>query len=157
MYNKYRKNKTTTPKSTFTQLPRVTIQLPIFNEQFVVDRLMESICKLEYPRELLDIQLLDDSTDETVKVAAEVVERYRALGHDIVHIHRTDRSGFKAGALEHGLQTAKGEFVAIFDADFTPPADWIMRVIHHFAEPGIGMVQTRWTHINRHYSFLTEV
>jgi len=157
MYYKYRKNKTTTPKSTFASLPRVTIQLPIFNEQFVVDRLVESICKLEYPRELLDIQLLDDSTDETVTVAAEVVERYRALGHDIVHIHRTDRSGYKAGALEHGLQTAKGEYVAIFDADFTPPTDWIMKVIHHFAEPGIGMVQTRWTHINRHYSFLTEV
>ena len=86
-----------------------------------------------------------------------MVARYRALGHDIVHIHRTDRTGFKAGALEHGLQSAKGEFVAIFDADFTPHSDWIMRVIHHFAEAHIGMVQTRWTHINRHYSFLTEV
>ncbi len=157
MYYKYRKNKTTEPKQHFAELPRVTIQLPIFNEQFVVERLVESICSLEYPRDRLDIQLLDDSTDETVKVAAEVVERYRAKGHDIVHVHRTDRSGFKAGALENGLKTAKGEFVAIFDADFTPPADWIMRVIHHFAEPGIGMVQTRWTHINRHYSFLTEV
>jgi cellulose synthase/poly-beta-1,6-N-acetylglucosamine synthase-like glycosyltransferase len=157
MYYKYRKNKTTTPKSMFPSLPRVTIQLPIFNEQFVVDRLVEAICRLEYPRELLDIQLLDDSTDETVKVAEEVVERYRAMGNDIVHIHRTDRSGFKAGALEHGLQSAKGEFVAIFDADFTPPPDWIMKVIHHFAEPHIGMVQTRWTHINRSYSFLTEV
>ncbi len=157
MYYKHRKNKTTSPKSLFPQLPRVTIQLPIFNEQFVVDRLVESICNLEYPRDLLDIQLLDDSTDETVAVAAEVVARYRALGHDIVHIHRSDRTGFKAGALEHGLQSAKGEFVAIFDADFTPPTDWIMRVIHHFAEPNIGMVQTRWTHINRHYSFLTEV
>ena len=135
----------------------MTIQLPIFNEQFVVDRLVESICNLEYPRELLDIQLLDDSTDETVQVAAEVVANYRALGHDIVHIHRTDRTGFKAGALEHGLKTAKGEYVAIFDADFTPPSDWLMKVIHHFAEPHIGMVQTRWTHINRHYSFLTEV
>ena len=135
----------------------VTIQLPIFNEQFVVDRLVESICKLDYPRELLDIQLLDDSTDETVAVAAEVVERYRALGHDIVHVHRTDRTGFKAGALENGLKTAKGEYVAVFDADFTPPEEWIMKVIHHFAEPNIGMVQTRWTHINRGYSFLTQV
>ncbi len=86
-----------------------------------------------------------------------MVERYRALGHDIVHIHRTDRSGFKAGALENGLKTANGEFVAIFDADFTPPADWMMKVIHHFTDPGIGMVQTRWTHMNRNYSFLTEV
>jgi cellulose synthase/poly-beta-1,6-N-acetylglucosamine synthase-like glycosyltransferase len=157
MYYRNRKKKTTTPKSTFTALPRVTIQLPIFNEQFVVDRLVDSICRLEYPRELLDIQLLDDSTDETVRVAEEVVARYRAMGHDIVHIHRTDRTGYKAGALENGLKSAKGEFVAIFDADFTPPADWILRVIHHFAEPEIGMVQTRWTHINRHYSFLTEV
>jgi len=157
MYYKHRRNKTTTPKSMFEQLPRVTIQLPIFNEQFVVNRLVESICNLDYPRDLLDIQLLDDSTDETVQVAADVVDRYRALGHDIVHIHRTDRTGFKAGALENGLKTAKGEFVAIFDADFTPPSDWVMNVIHHFHEPNIGMVQTRWTHINRHYSFLTEV
>jgi cellulose synthase/poly-beta-1,6-N-acetylglucosamine synthase-like glycosyltransferase len=157
LYYRHSKNKTTTPKSTFAELPRVTIQLPIFNEQFVVDRLVESICRLDYPRDLLDIQLLDDSTDETVNVAAQVVERYREMGHDIVHIHRTDRSGFKAGALEHGLKSAKGVYVAVFDADFTPPADWIMKVIHHFAEPNIGMVQTRWTHINRSYSFLTEV
>lgn len=157
LYYKHRKNKTTEPKSRFTELPRVTIQLPIFNEQFVVERLVQSICALDYPADKLDIQLLDDSTDETKNVAAEVVERYRAKGHDIVHIHRTDRSGFKAGALENGLKTAKGEFVAIFDADFTPPTDWVMKVIHHFAEPNIGMVQTRWTHINRNYSFLTEV
>ncbi|MDR3763025.1 MAG: glycosyltransferase family 2 protein [Acidobacteriota bacterium] len=157
LYYKYRKNKTTTPKSHFTDLPRVTIQLPIFNEQFVVERLVQSICNLDYPADKLDIQLLDDSTDETVKVAAEVVERYRAKGHDIVHIHRVDRTGFKAGALEHGLKYAKGDFVAVFDADFTPPTDWVMKVIHHFAEPNIGMVQTRWTHINRNYSFLTEV
>ena len=154
-YYKHRDKKVTTPKSRFSQLPRVTIQLPIFNEEFVVDRLLESICKLEYPRDLLDIQLLDDSTDETVQVAAEVVARYRALGNDVVHIHRTDRSGFKAGALENGLLTAKGEFVAIFDADFTPEPDWIMRLIHHFAEPDIGMVQSRWTYINRNYSLLT--
>jgi cellulose synthase/poly-beta-1,6-N-acetylglucosamine synthase-like glycosyltransferase len=157
MYYRHRRNKTTTPASTFTELPRVTIQLPIFNERFVVERLVKSICQIDYPRELLDIQLLDDSTDDTVQVAADVVEQYRALGHDIVHIHRIDRTGFKAGALEHGLKSAKGEFVAIFDADFTPPAEWLMQVIHHFAEPTIGMVQTRWTHLNRHYSFLTEV
>jgi cellulose synthase/poly-beta-1,6-N-acetylglucosamine synthase-like glycosyltransferase len=157
LYYKYRKNKVTNPASRFAQLPRVTIQLPIFNEQFVVNRLVDSICKLEYPRELLDIQLLDDSTDETVGVAADVVAHYRELGHDIVHIHRTDRSGFKAGALENGLHSAKGEFVAIFDADFTPPPDWIHKVIHHFTDHGVGMVQTRWTHINRHYSLLTEI
>ena len=157
MYYRNRKNKVTEPKSRFAELPRVTIQLPIFNEQFVVDRLVESICNLDYPRHLLDIQVLDDSTDETVAVASAVVERYRALGNDITYIHRTDRYGFKAGALDNGLKTAKGEFVAIFDADFTPARDWLMKVIHHFADPQIGMVQTRWTHINRNYSFLTEV
>ena len=119
--------------------------------------LSSRICAMDYPREKLDIQVLDDSTDETVEVAREVVERYRALGHDIVYIHRTDRTGYKAGALDNGLKTAKGEFIAIFDADFTPPEDWLMKVIHHFADPKIGMVQTRWTHLNRNYSFLTEV
>jgi cellulose synthase/poly-beta-1,6-N-acetylglucosamine synthase-like glycosyltransferase len=157
MYFRNRKNKVTEPKSLFTELPRVTIQLPIFNEQYVVDRLVESICAIDYPRDRLDIQVLDDSTDETVQVASAVVEKYRAMGHDIVYIHRTDRTGFKAGALDNGLKSAKGEFVAIFDADFTPPEDWLMKVIHHFAEPIIGMVQTRWTHLNRDYSFLTEV
>jgi cellulose synthase/poly-beta-1,6-N-acetylglucosamine synthase-like glycosyltransferase len=157
MYFRNRKNKTTEPKSRFTDLPFVTVQLPIFNEQYVVDRLVESICSIDYPREKLDIQVLDDSTDETVQVAGAVVEKYRAMGHNIVYIHRTDRTGFKAGALDNGLKTAKGEFVAIFDADFTPPEDWLMKVVHHFAEPNIGMVQTRWTHLNRDYSFLTEV
>ena len=157
MYFHNKKNKVTEPKSRFTDLPRVTIQLPIFNEQFVVDRLVEYICKIDYPREKLDIQVLDDSTDETVKVASAVVDRYRAMGHDIVYIHRTDRTGYKAGALDNGLKTAKGEYIAIFDADFTPPSDWLMKVVHHFAEPNIGMVQTRWTHLNRNYSFLTEV
>ncbi|HWR35531.1 MAG TPA: cellulose synthase family protein [Clostridia bacterium] len=157
MYYRNRKKKATEPPSRFAELPRVTIQLPIFNEQFVVDRLVDSICKMEYPRDRLEIQVLDDSTDETVEVARDVVERYAAMGHPIVYIHRTDRYGYKAGALDNGLKTSKGEFVAIFDADFTPPADWIMRVIHHFAEPNIGMVQTRWTHLNRDYSFLTNV
>jgi cellulose synthase/poly-beta-1,6-N-acetylglucosamine synthase-like glycosyltransferase len=157
MYYRNKKNKVTEPKCHFADLPRVTIQLPIFNEQFVVDRLVEAICKIDYPREKLDIQVLDDSTDETVEVAREVVERYRAMGHDISYIHRTDRTGYKAGALDNGLKSAKGEFVAIFDADFTPASDWLMKVIHHFAEPGIGMVQTRWTHLNRDYSFLTNV
>ena len=157
MYYRNKKNKVTEPKSRFTELPRVTIQLPIFNEQFVVDRLVEAICKMEYPRDKLDIQVLDDSTDETVQVASEVVARYAALGHPITYIHRTNREGFKAGALDNGLKSAKGEFVCIFDADFTPYSDWLMKVIHHFAEPHIGMVQTRWTHLNRNYSFLTEV
>ena len=157
MYYRNRKNRTTEPPTQFADLPRVTIQLPIFNEQFVVDRLVESICKVEYPKDKLDIQVLDDSTDDTVKVAKAVVDRYAALGHPITYIHRTNREGFKAGALQNGMNTSKGEFIAIFDADFVPPEDWLMRVVHHFADPTIGMVQTRWTHLNRNYSFLTEV
>jgi cellulose synthase/poly-beta-1,6-N-acetylglucosamine synthase-like glycosyltransferase len=157
LYYRNRKNATHEPISRFEHLPRVTIQLPIFNEQFVIDRLLEAVCKIEYPSDLLQIQVLDDSTDETTAVAQGIVERYRSLGHPIVYLHRTNRHGFKAGALDAGLKTATGEFVAIFDADFTPPPDWLMRVIHHFAQPTIGMVQTRWTHLNRDYSFLTQV
>ncbi|HEX3435691.1 MAG TPA: cellulose synthase family protein [Pseudacidobacterium sp.] len=157
LYYKHRKNAAKEPPKRFTQLPRVTVQLPIFNEQFVIDRLIESCCNLDYPRDLLEIQVLDDSTDETKNVAANLVEQYRAAGNPIVYIHREDRYGFKAGALDNGLKTASGEFIAIFDADFVPPGDWLMQVVHHFAEPDIGMVQTRWTHLNRDYSFLTQV
>ena len=157
LYYRYRKQATHGPVQLFATLPRVTIQLPIFNEQYVIDRLIEACCKLDYPQDRLEIQLLDDSTDETREVAAAIVERYRAAGHPITYIHRTNRYGYKAGALDFGLQTARGEFVAIFDADFVPPPAWLMQVIHHFAEPHIGMVQTRWTHLNRDYSFLTQV
>ncbi len=156
-YYKYRKNYNPNPPAQFDELPMVTVQLPIFNEQFVIDRLIEAICAMEYPREKLDIQVLDDSTDETVQVAAAIVERYKALGHPIEYIHRTNRYGFKAGALDAGLNVAKGEYVAIFDADFVPPPEWLMKVIHHFSEPGIGMVQTRWGHLNRNYSMLTQI
>jgi len=157
LYYKNKKNHTTEPQGRFDDLPRVTVQLPIFNEQYVVDRLLDSICKLDYPREKLDIQLLDDSTDETVEVARGLVERYAAIGYPVTYHHRTNREGFKAGALAEGLKSAKGEFVAIFDADFVPSEDFLMKVIHHFTNPKVGMVQTRWTHINRNYSFLTEV
>ena len=157
LYYKHQKNRTTDPAAYFEELPKVTVQLPIFNEQYVVERLLESICKLQYSREKLDIQVLDDSTDETVEVARGLVERYAALGNPITYHHRTNREGFKAGALAEGMKTAKGEFIAIFDADFTPPEDFLMKTIHHFTDPKIGMVQTRWTHINRNYSFLTEV
>ena len=157
LYYKYKKNKTTEPPAHFDDLPRVTVQLPIFNEQYVVDRLLEAVCRLDYPREKLDIQLLDDSTDETIEVARALVERYAALGHPVTYLHRDNRSGFKAGALAEGLKTAQGEFVAIFDADFVPPPDFLLNCIHHFTDPKVGMVQTRWTHINRNYSFLTEV
>src|SRR5581483_7022646 len=157
LYYKHRQDQTTDPAAYFQELPRITVQLPIFNEQYVVERLLDSVCKLNYPREKLDIQVLDDSTDETVEVARGLVERYAALGNPITYHHRTNRHGYKAGALEEGLQSAKGEFVAIFDADFVPPEDFLRRTIHHFSDPRIGMVQTRWTHINRNYSFLTEV
>jgi cellulose synthase/poly-beta-1,6-N-acetylglucosamine synthase-like glycosyltransferase len=157
LYYKNRKKRVTEPPGHFDELPRVTVQLPIFNEQFVVERLVESICKLEYPRDRLDIQVLDDSTDETVAVARAVVERYAALGQPISYHHRSNREGFKAGALQEGMKTSQGEYIAIFDADFVPPEDFLLRIIHHFSDPKVGMVQARWTHINRNYSFLTEV
>jgi len=159
LYYKHKANKTTEPAARFpsNDLPRVTVQLPIFNEQYVVDRLLDAVCRLDYPREKLDIQLLDDSTDETVEVARILVERYAALGNPVSYLHRNNREGFKAGALAEGLKTAKGEFVAIFDADFVPPPDFLLNCIHHFTDPKVGMVQTRWTHINRAYSVLTEV
>src|SRR5690348_6775699 len=152
-----KKDKATKLPQEFAELPRVTVQLPIFNEQYVVDRLLQAVTRLDYPREKLDIQLLDDSTDETVEVARGLVEHYAAQGYPVTYHHRSNRAGFKAGALHEGLQVAKGEFVAIFDADFVPPPDFLLRTIHHFTDPKIGMVQTRWTHINRNYSFLTEV
>jgi cellulose synthase/poly-beta-1,6-N-acetylglucosamine synthase-like glycosyltransferase len=157
MYYRKRKNKITDPPSRFAELPTVTVQLPIFNEQFVIDRLVDAVCKMNYPREKLDIQVLDDSTDETTEVARGVVERYAALGYPITFVHRDNREGFKAGALQNGMKYSKGEFIAIFDADFVPPEDWLQKVIHHFHEPNVGMVQTRWGHVNRNYSFLTEV
>ncbi|HUV70176.1 MAG TPA: cellulose synthase family protein [Terracidiphilus sp.] len=157
VYYRDRKNYNPDPPQHFDELPRITVQLPIFNEQFVIDRLIEAVCAMEYPREKLDIQVLDDSTDETCEVAAAIVARYAALGHPIFYIHRTDRTGYKAGALDAGLKVAKGEYVAIFDADFVPPTDWLMKVVHHFAELEIGMVQTRWEHLNRDYSTLTQI
>ena len=143
-------------------LPFVTVQLPIFNEQFVIDRLIDACCRLDYPRDRFEIQVLDDSTDETVKVASGIVDRYAAgfagmPPQPIVYLHRTNRYGYKAGALDEGLKVARGELIAIFDADFVPPQEWLMQVVHHFAEPEIGMVQTRWTHLNREYSFMTQV
>jgi cellulose synthase/poly-beta-1,6-N-acetylglucosamine synthase-like glycosyltransferase len=157
LYYKHRNRAIKEPSSRFAELPHITVQLPIFNEQYVIDRLIEACCRLEYPSNRLEIQVLDDSTDETQHVASDLVEQYQALGHNIVYLHRTDRHGYKAGALDAGLKQSSGEFVAIFDADFVPPPDWLLQVVHHFADPGIGMVQTRWTHLNRDYSFLTQV
>ncbi|HXE31933.1 MAG TPA: cellulose synthase family protein [Terriglobales bacterium] len=157
LYYRHRHRRTLEPRRQFEQLPRVTVQLPIYNEQYVVERLVESICKLEYPRDRLEIQLLDDSTDETCAVGRAAVDRLAAQGHPIVYLHRTNRQGFKAGALEEGMHAATGEFIAIFDADFVPPHDFLLRTIHYFTDPKLGMVQTRWGYINRDYSWLTQV
>src|SRR6202161_1635455 len=156
-YYRNRRNAVREPASYFAELPSVTLQLPIFNEQFVVDRLIQACCNLDYPADKLEIHVLDDSTDSTVEVAQAAVELYQSLDHRIEYIHRVNRHGYKAGALDEGLRKASGEFVAIFDADFMPPREWLMQVVHHFADPKIGMVQTRWTHLNRDYSFLTQV
>ena len=145
-----------TPKARFERLPRVTIQLPIFNEMYVTERLIGAVARIDYPRDLLEVQVLDDSTDETQGIARACVERHRAGGLDIVYVHRTNRKGFKAGALEHGLATAKGDLVAIFDADFVPEPDFLRRSVDHFTDPAVGLVQARWGHLNRDYSLLTQ-
>jgi cellulose synthase/poly-beta-1,6-N-acetylglucosamine synthase-like glycosyltransferase len=139
-------------------LPKVTVQLPIFNEMYVAARLIDSVCEMDYPRELLEIQVLDDSTDETNEIAELAVRRHAARGFDIRYLHRVDRSGYKAGALEAGLQQASGEFIAIFDADFVPPKDFLLRTLGYFERDSkVGMVQTRWGHLNRDYSLLTRI
>src|SRR6187397_1061761 len=139
------------------KLPRVTVQLPLYNKMYVVDRLLDSVSKIRYPRELLEIQVLDDSNDETVAIAQAAVERHRENGLDIQYIHRDDRSGFKAGALEAGLKVAKGELILIFDADFVAPPEILETAIGQFGDPQVGMVQVRWGHINRDFSLLTQV
>jgi len=137
--------------------PLVTIQLPLYNEMYVADRLIAAVCAIDYPRERLEIQVLDDSTDETTSIAELAVRRFAAQGVDIKYYHRSDRSGFKAGALEAGLRQARGEFIAIFDADFIPTQDFLLRTMPHFSDAGVGMVQARWGHINQDYSLLTKI
>ena len=157
-YMKHRKRMNSAePALRFAELPRVTIQLPIFNERFVVERLLEETAKMDYPRHLLQIQVLDDSTDDTHPFTEELVREYRDSGLPIEYIHRTNRHGYKAGALENGLKTATGELVAVFDADFIPPRDFLQRTIHFFTDPKVGVVQTRWTYLNRGHNVLTEV
>jgi cellulose synthase/poly-beta-1,6-N-acetylglucosamine synthase-like glycosyltransferase len=136
-------------------LPEVTIQLPVYNEFYVVDRLIDATLKIQWPKEKLHIQVLDDSTDETKDKVAGIVRSLKALGYRIEHLHRTDRTGHKAGALRAGLEKCKSEFIAIFDADFLPAPDILVKTIPYFAEPDVGMVQTRWGHINDDYSMLT--
>ena len=157
---KYRKasgGHPSTPELSGPEYPLVTVQLPIFNEQFVAARLIDNICRLDYPTDRLEIQILDDSTDETLDITRRKVSEYRAQGFDIHHISRKDRSGYKAGALQHGLRSAKGEFIAIFDADFLPQRDFLRRTIPHFRNPEVGVVQTRWEHLNEDFSLITRL
>ncbi len=139
------------------RMPRVTVQLPIFNEMYVVERLVDAVCKLEYPRDRLQIQVLDDSTDETTEIAKAKVLEYEARGFDIELIHRDNRQGFKAGALDEAMAYATGEFIAIFDADFVPSPDFLDQTVHYFTDPTVGMVQSRWGHLNQNYSLLTKL
>ncbi|QRM88263.1 glycosyltransferase [Lacinutrix sp. WUR7] len=139
------------------EIPYVTIQLPVYNELYVMERLLDNIAKIEYPKDKLEIQVLDDSTDETIATTAAQIEKIKAQGLDIIHICRSNREGFKAGALKEGLKIAKGEYIAIFDADFLPNKNWLLQTIPHFKDKQIGVVQTRWAHINRNYSTLTKI
>ncbi len=159
-YLKADKYSTESPKFDFTnqdEIPKVTIQLPVFNELYVMQRLLDNIVELDYPSHKLEIQVLDDSTDESVESTAKQIKSLQKRGFDIQHIRRANRAGFKAGALKEGLKIAKGEFIAIFDADFLPKSDWLKRTIPFFKDLEIGVVQTRWSHINRDYSLLTKV
>ncbi len=145
------------PALTDRDLPAVTIQLPLFNESTVAARLLDSVARMDYPLDKLEIQVLDDSTDETQALVRAHVERLRAEGIDAVYLHRVDRTGYKAGALDAGLKVAKGELVAIFDADFLPQPGFLRSIVGHFENPEIGMVQTRWGHLNRDASILTRI
>lgn len=145
-----------TPRAAaFDELPRVTVQLPMFNEKHVARRVIEHACRIDYPRDRIEIQVLDDSTDETIEIVRETIERMRRAGHNVTLQHRTDRTGYKAGALQEGMKTATGDFIAIFDADFLPPPNILRDTIHYFSDERVGMVQCRWDHLNRDDSLLT--
>jgi len=157
LYLKHRKN-APKPLRHFEdeELPTITIQLPTFNEMYVVERLLEGVARIDYPKDKLHLQVLDDSTDETTQIARAKVDELCERGFDAEYVHRVDRTGYKAGALENGLKTAKGELVMVFDADFVPEPNIIRKMIDHFTDPKVGMVQARWGHINREYSVLTK-
>ena len=144
------------PLRTFQAEPVVTVQLPVFNEKFVVERLIDAVCAFDWPRDKLEIQVLDDSTDDTRAISAAKVAQMRAQGFDIHHIHRVDRTGYKAGALAEATEKARGEYLAVFDADFVPRPDFLRRTIHHFTDDGVGFVQSRWSYLNRDYGMLTQ-
>jgi cellulose synthase/poly-beta-1,6-N-acetylglucosamine synthase-like glycosyltransferase len=140
-----------------TDQPVVTVQLPIYNEQYVVERLIKSVCAFKWPKNKLEIQILDDSNDVTTEIIKKQVSNYQSEGFDIKHVRRPDRIGFKAGALQYGLEKARGEFIAIFDADFLPLPDFLNRTMNKFTDPKVGMVQTKWEHLNKSYSLLTQL
>ena len=156
LYTKYR-DRVPGPPPPVADWPVVTVQLPIFNEMYVVDRLIDAVCALDYPKEKLEIQVLDDSTDETSDIAELAVRRQAARGFDIKYLHRTDRTGYKAGALDAALKVARGGFIAIFDADFVPPSDFLVRTIPYFENSRLALVQARWGHLNHDYSLLTRI
>jgi cellulose synthase/poly-beta-1,6-N-acetylglucosamine synthase-like glycosyltransferase len=153
----YFKNRDKRPvgRTVMDELPNVTVQLPVYNELYVVERLIDAVCTLDYPKDKLEIQVLDDSNDETVEVVAAAVDAKKAEGYDIVQVRRENRVGFKAGALRQGMAEAKGEFIAIFDADFVPRPNFLLDTLKHFTNERIGMVQTRWEHLNNEFSLLT--
>ncbi|MGH7214337.1 MAG: glycosyltransferase, partial [Tepidisphaeraceae bacterium] len=143
------------PLGQWDELPIVTVQLPMFNEDVVAERIIKATCQIDYPLDKLEIQVLDDSTDHSADIARRACEEWAAKGYPIHYIHRTNRDGYKAGALAAGLKQAKGKFIAIFDADFLPPRDIISNVVHYFTDKRVGMVQVRWDHLNREASLLT--
>ena len=153
-FKRWRATDTRIPQPLRT-FPRVTIQLPVFNEYYVVERLIRAACAIDYPRHLFEIQVLDDSTDDTLEISRRCVTDMQREGFDISLIHRKNRAGYKAGALREGLANATGEFIAIFDADFVPPRDFLLRTLPYFEEAKTGLVQTRWGHLNPDYSLLT--
>lgn len=155
LYLKKKRNQQPTPP--LTEYPTVTIQLPIYNELYVVERLIDNVSKLDYPKDKLEVQVLDDSTDETKEIIARKVAEHTSKGLDIKQILRPDRVGYKAGALAYGMDLAKGEFIAIFDADFLPEPDFLKKTLAEFTHDKVGMVQTKWQHINEDYSLLTRL
>lgn len=156
-YLRSKKKRNNPTVDTALDYPKVTIQLPIYNERYVIERLLQSVTAIEYPKEKLEIQVLDDSTDDTVEIIAKLIEALKLEGFNIHHIRRSDRVGFKAGALQYGLEICSGEFIAIFDADFMPQPDFLIKTIPSFSKKNVGMVQTRWGHTNENYSLLTRL
>jgi cellulose synthase/poly-beta-1,6-N-acetylglucosamine synthase-like glycosyltransferase len=154
LYFHHRRDAVTAPGAP-TEWPSVTLQLPIYNERSTVERLLRAVGQLDYPRDRLQVQVLDDSTDDTPVLVARMVDLLSQQGLDIVHVVRADRAGYKAGALQHGLSLARGEYVGILDADFVPRADYVKAIMPYFADPRVGCVQARWEHLNRRYSALT--